>query len=102
MSKKEFTEERPKRLDDLSDIELIEHLDKGTGTTAEREVTQALLDRRLKIVLNDLKEATKKNIQATEKYNDQLVSLTRVLVWLTFAMAVGVGLQIYLAFKAIK
>ena len=100
MTRKVFTEERPMRLDNLSDVELIEHINKCTLTPAERDVTQSLLDRRLKVVLNDLKEATKKNIQATDKYNRQLISLTRILVWLTLLMALGVVLQIYLAIKA--
>lgn len=80
MAKKEFTNERLKKLNDLSDVELIEEL--WAASDPKKELIKALLDRRLKIVINDLKETTKINNQTTKNHN-------LILIWLTVVIAVA-------------
>jgi len=101
MVKKEFTRQLLKNLNDLSDVELIEELDAGTMGSGEyyQNVIKGLLDKRLKIAIQDLTENVKRGNETTAKYNKWLVRLTIAIVALTFFMLVGLGIQIWLALK---
>jgi len=90
MSKKEFTDASLMELDNLSDIELIELMNKGILGINGIEVVKSLLDRRLKRSLHDLTETTKKNTRAQDKYNKILIGLTIVLVILTVIMVMPI------------
>ena len=98
MVKKEFTKEIQKRLNNLSDIELIEELDGQAYGSGEvyREIIRAILDKRLKRSIQDLKEVIQKGNRITEKYSKSLLKLTVVIAILTFLMLVGLVVQIYL------
>ncbi len=97
MVKKDFTEERPKQLNNMSDVDLIERLDKGTISPAEINVIKAILDKRNKKSIQYLTEVIQKSSEKTEKYNKALVTLTRVIAFLTFLMLIGLGIQIWLS-----
>jgi len=94
MVKKEFTKEVQKRLDNLSDVELIEELDGTTYGAGEvyRDIIRALLDKRLKITIQDLT----KNVK---KFNKKSSCYTKILIWLTAIMTLAVLAQIYLLIK---
>ena len=81
MVKKEFTRQLQKRLNDLSDVELIEELDGqtlGTGETYQN-IVKAFLDRSLKITIQDLTEVIQKNNTKTKIHN-------KILIWLTIVI----------------
>jgi hypothetical protein len=96
MVKKEFTDETLRNWDNLSDVELIELLAKGTHSTGRLSSIEALLDRRLKRSINHLKEITEKSIVAQDQYSNKLVRLTSALVILTWVL-VGLSLVITIA-----
>lgn len=98
MVKKEFTEEIPKTYDDMSDVNLIEELSKGTLTEGRRDTIKAILDKGTKKTILHLTEVTQKNSEVTEKHNVELIRLTKVIATLTFLMLIGLGLQVYLTF----
>ena len=77
MVKKEFTNGILKRLNDLSDIELIEELDRGTFGSGEayNNLIKALLDKRLKTAIQDLN-------RNTMRYSRRLIDLTILLFFL--------------------
>lgn len=93
--KKEFTAPRPKKLDELSDIELIEVLDRGTSTNAEINTINAILNKRMKRTIQFLTEVFQKNADITEVYNKKLVNLTIAIAILTFLMLIGLIIQIW-------
>jgi len=99
MVKKEFTEERPKTYNDMSDVDLIEFLDTGTLTTAQRDVVRAILDKRTKRSIQDLKETIEKSNNTAIKYNKWLIGLTIAIAVLTLLMLIGLGIQIWLNLK---
>lgn len=101
MVKKEFTKGVQKGLNNLSDIELIEELDGSTYGSGEvyREIIRAILDKRLKTSIHDLKKVTQKSNEKTEKYNKLLFKLTIVIAILSFLMLIGLGIQIWLLLK---
>lgn len=97
MTKKEFTDRRPKEYNEKSDVELIELLDTGTLMDWQRDSIKALLDKRTKIAIHDLTSIIKRNNEVTDKYNNKLVLLTRAITILTFFLVVGLVIQIYLS-----
>ncbi len=50
---------------------------------------------------NALHATIKEFNEQTKKQTDQIVTLTKVIVWLTLAMLLGVGVQIFLAYQAL-
>lgn len=87
MSKKNFTDPDIMKFAQMSDTELVEELNTLTGLSpAVRDIIIALLDLRFKKVTNHLKEITEKSVDSTDKFNQKLIVLTRVLVWLTVMM----------------
>lgn len=86
MTKKVFTLEPSKSLNDLSDVELIELMAKATFSDARMNTIKAILDYRLKIVLNDLKEATKVSIKSTDRQNKYLLALTLIIAVATLLL----------------
>lgn len=74
MEEKEFKNHTLKKLNNLSDIELIEELDKATygGGDVYRDLIKAILDKRLKITIQDLDRNTR-------NYSGRLIGLTVLL-----------------------
>ena len=101
MVKKEFRNQTLRRLNNLSDIELIEELEKSTYGSGEfyNNLIKALLDKGLKIAVQDLTKNIKNGNEITKKYNKRLVGLTIVIVTLTLLMLIGLGIQIHLLVK---
>jgi len=88
MVKKDFTVERPKRYDNMSDIDLIEQLNQGTLNSTEINVINAILYKRSKRIVQYLTEVTKKSnkIQGIQNWfmialTIAILILTGVLVW---------------------
>ena len=88
MVKKDFTVERPKRYDNMSDIDLIEQLNQGTLNSTEINVINAILNKRSKRIVQYLTEVTKKSnkIQGIQNWfmialTIAILILTGVLVW---------------------
>lgn len=83
MVKKIFTEERPKNLGNMSDIELIERLDKGTLGQPEINTINAILDKRSKKINQQLVEVTQKSNKISGIQNWIMIGLTVVILILT-------------------
>jgi hypothetical protein len=90
--KKEFTAPRPLGFDKLSDIELIEVLDRGTSTPSEIDVIKAILDKRTKITIQDLKNAIVSLNNKSSRYS-------MILIILTVVLAILAAIQIFLLFR---
>ena len=87
MVKKEFTNETLKKLNDLSDVELIEELEKPTYGSGEfyNNLIKAILDKRLKTAIQDLDKNT-------QRYS-------KTLIFLTIILGILATIQIYLLVK---
>lgn len=85
MTKKDFTNEVPKRLNDLSDIELIEELEKGSYGSGDvyESLIEAILNKRLKIVIQDLTKNVQRGNEATTKYNRALIILSFMMFFVS-------------------
>jgi len=86
--KKEFTHTLSKAYNEKSDIELIEVLISTDIGPSLKDGIKAILDYRLKKVLNHLKEVTEKSSLATARQNRIMIWLTIVLVFLTVVLLV--------------
>lgn len=87
MVKKEFTSKATLELSEKSDVELIEMLENGL-TDPKRDAVNALLDIRLKKVMNYLIEVTKGSARATTFHNWILILLTAVITFLTIVLVI--------------
>lgn len=113
MTKKEFTGGRVKNFNEMSDVELIEELDKGIHSPAAINTIKAILDKRTKKSIQHLTEVIQKSGEITEKYNGIMINLAKknsqqtkwliiltiVIAILTLLMLVGLGIQIWLVLK---
>lgn len=99
MVKKEFTEPRSGSYNEMSDVELIEELDKGIYSPAEINVINAILGKRTKKSIQDLKEVVQKNSVISEKYNNILIDLTKWVLLLTVIMTIATGVNILVTYK---
>ena len=84
--KKEFTNKIAKEYSEKSDVELVELLEKGTLTPAKQDTIKAILDMRLKKVINHLKDVTEKSANTSSNHNKVLIALTLVLTALTIVL----------------
>lgn len=89
MVKKEFTQPFAKAFNERSDVELIEDLGGVTLGNHERDVIKAILDKRMKIVMQD-------SSRISEKYSRRLIWLTWAIATLTVLLVLGLGLQIWI------
>ncbi|MDD5015239.1 MAG: hypothetical protein PHW73_09125 [Atribacterota bacterium] len=83
MVKKEFTNELLKRLNDLSDIELIEELDRptqGGSGSYYNNLIKAILDKRLKTAVQDLTENVKKGNKVTKRAGAATSTFSKILI----------------------
>lgn len=82
MAKKEFITEKFKRLDELSDVELIEKLEGRIGPVGDmnRDIIKAILDKRLKISIQDLIRKIETLNKTTSFYSLILIILTLNLI----------------------
>lgn len=113
MTKKEFTGGRAENFNQMSDVELIEELDKGIHSPAAINTIKAILDKRIKRSIQHLIEVIQKSGEVTKEYNGiminlaeknsqqtkWLITLTIVIAVLTLLMLVGLGIQIWLVLK---
>jgi len=83
MVKKDFTVERPKRYDNMSDIDLIEQLNQGTLNSTEINVINAILNKRSKRIVQYLTEVTKKSNKIQGIQNWFMIALTIAILILT-------------------
>ena len=98
MVKKIFTKSLQQKLNNLSDIELIEDIDNDSAAVsgeAHRTIIRAILDKRLKKSIHNLTEVIQNSNKKTTKQTNWLIGLTIVIAILTFLMLIGVGVQIF-------
>ena len=90
MVKKQFTKPLQRKLNDLSDVELIEEMDNGIIGSGEvyRDVIKAILDKRLK-----------KAIQSLDK---NTARYSKVLIWLTSLLFVIAYIQTIVLLKTVS
>ena len=86
--KKNFTDKDILALDAKSDVELIESLN-TTINPVVRQIVEALLNRRLKRVIQDLTDNVKAGNKSTSKYSKVLIWLTVSIALLTIVMTVA-------------
>ena len=93
--KKEFISKRAKEYNEKSDTELID-LIANEPSAVVQETAKAILDKRLKKVIQFLTEVIQENNQTTGRYNKWIIGLTISIAILTFLMLIGLIIQIWL------
>ena len=86
--KKNFTDKDILALDAKSDVELIEELNTNLNIVT-RQIVEALLNRRLKRVIQDLTDSVKAGNKSTSKYSMALIRLTVAIALLTIVMTIA-------------
>ncbi|MFA5134997.1 MAG: hypothetical protein WC505_04405 [Patescibacteria group bacterium] len=99
--KKEYLSKLAKDLNERSDTELIDIIAETPSSEYVNriEATKAILDKRLKIVLQYLTELIKKNNESTEKYNKTLSKLTTWILIFTVVMTLTTIVSVILVIK---
>lgn len=89
--KKEYLSDLAKELNKKSDTELVDLIAETPSSEYVNriEASKAILDKRLKIVLQYLTEIIKKNNESTVKYNEILRKLTTWILIFTVVMTVA-------------
>ncbi|KPJ56107.1 hypothetical protein AMJ49_05715 [Parcubacteria bacterium DG_74_2] len=93
--KKEFISTRAKEYNKKSDTELIDLIATEPSAIVQ-ETAKAILDKRLKRVIQFLTEVIENNNKTTVEYNKRITALTIAIAILTFMMLIGLIIQIWI------